>query len=592
MKQVLSLYRQVVGVLSQGGRRFINIYSGLLASLSVLDAAALALLAIVIGPVASGGTVTLPFIGKLDSFGVLWAIAAICALMIIRSLLAILVTYWATRRIARYEIALGDRLLTAFLMAPWRRRLGKNSSDIMQLSNSGVDVTVSGFVMPGATILSEIVGLVVVVGTLGVVQPILAVVTLLYLGLLGLILAGWLARRAHAVGAVNVENSIRTSRLVLEIVSALKEVALRGKEREVAGVVREARTRSAQARATIYFLGTVPRFILEAGLIGGFVVIGGVGFAIGGVEQAISAVALFGLAGFRVAPSVTRLQSVLSSMSSVSQYPRRVVAELTDAEAEIEETRDRPKRELAAVPRTLKFRDVRFNYGTEGEPAIRGISLDIPFGSSVAFVGSSGSGKSTMVDLILGLLEPTSGDIDIDGVPLHEVRDSWRRRVGFVPQEVAVFDASIGQNVALTWGTEYDRDRARSALEQAQLWELVAAKDGGLDAPVGERGMSLSGGQRQRLGIARALYAEPLVLVLDEATSALDTHTESQVTSAIEGLGDGITRVVVAHRLATIMKSDKIFFLREGELAGTGTFEELVSRSPDFARQAELAGLA
>lgn len=591
MKQVLSLYREVVRVLAGGGRRFLWVYSWLLASLSVLDGAALALLAIVIGPVSAGQPVRLPFIGEIDSFGTLWAIAAICALMIARSLLAIVVVWWATRRTARYEIDLGDRLLTAFLMAPWRRRLSKNSSDIMQLSNSGVDVTMNGFILPGATILSEIVGLIVVIGTLAVVQPLLALVTMAYLGLLGLILAVWLTRRSHAVGAINIENSIRTSRLVLEVVGALKEVALRGKEREVADVVRESRARSAQARATMYFLGTVPRFILEAGLIGGFVVIGGAGFVLGGVEQAISAVALFGLAGFRVAPSVTRLQSVLSQMSSVSQYPRRVLSELKDAEAGVEETRNRPHRELAAAPRTLTLRDVGFSYDAAGS-ALRGISLEIPFGSSVAFVGASGSGKSTMVDIILGLLEPTAGEIEIDDIPLHEVRDSWRRRVGYVPQEVAVFDATIGQNVALTWGMEYDRERAQRALEQAQLWELVAAKSGGLDAPVGERGMSLSGGQRQRLGIARALYAEPLVLVLDEATSALDTHTESQVTSAIEALGDGITRVVVAHRLATIMTSDRIFFLRDGELAGSGTFEELVSRYPDFARQAELAGLA
>jgi len=211
---------------------------------------------------------------------------------------------------------------------------------------------------------------------------------------------------------------------------------------------------------------------------------------------------------------------------------------------------------------------------------------------AIGLAGGPGSGKSTMVDIILGLLEPTSGEITIDDVPLAELREAWRRRVGYVPQEVAVFDATIGQNVALTWGGDYDRERARAALERARLWDLVDAKPEGLDASVGERGMGLSGGQRQRLGIARALYAEPLVLVLDEATSALDTHTESQVTTAIEGLGGGITRVVVAHRLATIMRSDRIFFLRDGKLAGSGTFAELVAQHPDFARQAELAGLA
>lgn len=591
MKQVFSLYRDLLSVLPASGRRFLWWYSWLLASLSLLDAAALGLLAVIIGPVSAGQTVNLPFIGPLDSIGVIWAIVVICLLMILKSLLAMAVVWWATRTIAQYEIFLGDRLLFAYLKAPWRNRLRKNSTDIMRLSDSGVDAGMSGFILPGATLLGEIVSLVAIVGTLAIVQPVLALVTLVYMGLLGLVLAVWIARRARTEGDINVENSIRTSRLILEVVGALKEVALRGHEREVADVVKATRRKSAIARANIYFLGNVPRFVLEAGLVGGFVVIGAAGFLLGGVEQAVTAVALFGLAGFRVAPSVIRLQTVLSQMTAVSQYPKRVLVELREAEAATESISGRARRELPESPTMLSFRDVDFSYGPDLEPAVRAVTLDIPFGSSIALVGASGSGKSTTVDLILGLLEPTRGSIDIDGVPLEEVRDSWRQRVGYVPQEVAVFDSTIGQNVALTWGSEYDRDRAREALVQAQLWDMVATKEGGLDAPVGERGLALSGGQRQRLGIARALYGDPLVLVMDEATSALDTQTESQVTAAINEIDYGITKVVVAHRLATIKHSDRIFFMHEGGLLGSGTFDELVAQFPDFARQAELAGL-
>jgi len=194
--------------------------------------------------------------------------------------------------------------------------------------------------------------------------------------------------------------------------------------------------------------------------------------------------------------------------------------------------------------------------------------------------------------LLLGLLEPGEGTIAIDGVPLSELRSAWRSRVGYVPQEAAIFDATIAQNVALTWGDNYEADRVRRSLVRAQVWDLVASREGGIEARVGERGLALSGGERQRLGIARALYADPLVLVMDEATSALDTQTESQVTDAIASIGGGVTKIVVAHRLATIMHADCIFFMRGGEVVGSGSFEELTARIPDFARQAELAGLA
>lgn len=592
MKSVLDLYRDVLKVFPPGGRRFLNFYAAALASLAIFDAGALGLLAVIVGPVVAGQPVVLPVFGELNETGLVLAILVICALMVLKALGAVAMTWWATRRIPRFEVAIGDRLLRSFLAAPWQDRLRKNSSDIMRLSDSGIDVTVNSFVLPGATLLGEVVTLLVVIATIAIVEPVLAVTTLVYLLLLGAVLFFWIARHARMAGEVNYENSLRTYRLILEVIGAMKEVTLRNKESEVADTVKASRTSSARARANIYFLSQLPRYALEGGLVGGFVAVGGVGLAIGGVEQAVAAVALFALAGFRVAPSIIRFQSVLSTMIALSEFPRQVLAELESTERSGGEIASREAIPLPSSPHRISLDNVEFSYDPGAERAVKGVTLHIDMGTSVAFVGASGSGKSTMVDLILSLLEPTSGVISVDGLPLTQLRSAWRSRVGYVPQEVALFDASVAKNVALTWGSDYDPIRVRRALEQAQLWDLVTAREGGIEAEVGERGLALSGGQRQRLGIARALYSDPLVLVMDEATSALDTHTESQVTSAISSLGGGITKIVVAHRLATIRHSDRIFFMREGTLAGSGTFDELVGRFPDFARQAQLAGLA
>jgi ATP-binding cassette subfamily C protein len=563
-----------------------------LAALALLDGGALALLAAVTAPILTGKTLTLPLIGDVDDTGLLIMLGLVCGLIVLKAVLAVLLMWGATRRFAGYEFEIGRRLFESYIHAPWTERLKRNSTELVRLTDSSVGVTISGFLLPGATLLGEFSTFVIILTVLAIAQPILAAVAFVYLMLIGVILFYWVTGRSRAAGRMNQQYSVRNVRLLAEMIAALKEVSLRNKLDEIAGVVQKNRRVTTRARANMQFFAQVPRYVLESAIIGGVVVVGITGSLTGGgITGMLTAVAIFGLAGFRLAPSLVRFQNVVSQVSSTQPAAEAVMKEIRAVEHASRHLADRPSLPVAEHPKELRFEDVSFRYADDSPDAVRDLDLAIPMGSRVAFVGSSGAGKSTIVDLVLGLIEPTQGRVTIDGVDLRELTQSWRARVGYVPQDVALFDASVAQNVALSWTEEFDRDLVTESLRQAQLLDIVEAREGGMDAPVGERGLSLSGGQRQRLGIARALYARPLVLVMDEATSALDTATEAAVGKAIAALHGKITLISVAHRLATIRDADTIYFMSEGRVSASGTFDELVAKVPEFAMQAALAGL-
>ncbi|MEN9620991.1 MAG: hypothetical protein RL499_1184 [Actinomycetota bacterium] len=592
MRTLLRTLRRLLAVMPPSASRFLAVYATLLGLLSILDAAALGLLALIITPLITGAQATLPLVGELDSVGLIIALGIVCALIVVKGALTLVLVWIAARRMARYELIIGNQLLDAYLNAPWVDRLKRNSSDLIRIADIGIANTIAGFVLPIATLPGEIMTFTVVLAVLSISQPLVAAISFVYLGLVAVVLYFWISRRASEAGRVGLRYSMTVSRLITEMVGALKEITLRDKIDEVAEVVRGNRVHTARARSNIQILGNVPRVVLEAALIGGFVLVGAAGYLTGGLAAAVTAISLFALAGFRMVPSIQRLQNVLTQVTTAVPYVETVVGDILDAQSARAE---KPASGAASVsiesPTSLTLDGVGFRYPGADQWAVRGVSLSIPFGSTAAIVGASGSGKSTLIDLLLGLIEPDEGVIAIDGTPLTDLTRWWRARVGYVPQEVSLFDASIAQNVALSWSDDVDRDRVMAALDGAQLLPTIEARFGGIDGGIGERGLSLSGGQRQRLGVARALYADPLVLVLDEATSALDTVTEASVTEAIMGLKGRVTTVTVAHRLATIQHSDQIFFMSEGVLADHGTFDQLVASNPEFARQAALAGL-
>jgi ABC-type multidrug transport system fused ATPase/permease subunit len=594
MKLVLRTFRELMQWLPADARAYLRRYVAISCILAILDVGAIMLLAITLAPMIAGVEMTLPIIGRIGEESFVWLIGSVALLILVKSLLSMGQQWFATRRFASFELEIGRRLFDSYIKAPWTFRLKRNTAQIVRIADVGIANATSGFLLPIVQLPALAVSFLLILAVIVVAQPITALITVVYLGGIMALLYWVVSSRSVQAGRVSRDYSFKVAALMTEMVQALKEITLRNKAGEVADVVQYNRTFSTRARANLNFLGSLPSFVLNTALVGGFVIVGGVGYAIGGMEEALAAVALFAVAGFRLIPSLTGFQSIITTTTANVPHVQAVIFDIKSSENYIAQAEHLGQDPIEGAPSLLRLRDVAFGYpDREATPAVHGIDLDIPIGSSLALVGSSGAGKSTLVDILLGLLVPQHGTIELDGKALQDVLAAWRTRVGYVPQDVSLFDGTIAQNVALSWDDEdIDFVKVEQSLRRAQIWDIVESRDGEVRSRIGERGLSLSGGQRQRLGIARALYSDPLILVLDEATSALDTKTESLVTQAIRELQGEVTIVSVAHRLSTIRHSDVVCFMQDGTIAARGTFDELVATVPNFAEQAELAGLA
>jgi ABC-type multidrug transport system fused ATPase/permease subunit len=338
-------------------------------------------------------------------------------------------------------------------------------------------------------------------------------------------------------------------------------------------------------------VGALPRYLLEILFIiavGVFLVLGRQDIGDG---STIGVLSVFVAAGFRVLPSITGLLGNLANFRFGVPYLEILHAEvLEQRKISLEVEESGPPLPFACA---LELDRVSFRYPDGERDVVSDVSLAVPRGSSVALVGGSGAGKTTLADLVLGLHDPTRGRILVDGVDISGAKRRWQQNLGYVAQEIFFLDGTLAENVAFDVpAADIDRERLAVAIRQAQLDELVAQLPHGVDTQVGEHGARLSGGQRQRVGIARALYRRPSLLVLDEATAAHDNETEHRFTEAVSALHGDITVLLIAHRLSTVRHCDRIIFLKDGRVEASGTFDEVRAASHDFARLVRLGALA
>jgi ABC-type multidrug transport system fused ATPase/permease subunit len=514
------------------------------------------------------------------------------SLYVFKSIAAMLVLRWTTTFALTEEATMVHRLVSVYLRAPYTIHLERNSAEMVRtLTQSFMQIFRVGLVQ-SLNAIGESFSVLLVGAILLVADPFLALAVGTYFVVVTLTYQHIAHRSIGKAARLIHERQATDYRTIHQSLLAVKEIKVRNVEDHFADAVYEVRDSLVPAYRTMSLVTIIPRYVLELAMVGAAALVAAIAFQTKSVSAATATIGVFLAGGFRMLAPLNKVIFGVSQAKAAVPSLEQVRNDLDEAEArsprEALEQVDIPEGSLR--PR-ISLRDLSFAYAP-GVPVLSGVTVDIDPGEAIGLVGSSGAGKSTLVDIVLGLLEPDSGDILIDGWPLSAVRRQWQRSIGYVPQVIALFDDTVTANVALgVPADEVDHDQLWHALALAQLDDVVRALPNGVDNVIGESGVQLSGGQRQRIGVARALYLDPQVLMFDEATSALDSETEFKLTEVLDSLRGRLTTLTIAHRLSTVRRCDRLLYLEQGTIEAQGSFDELNAAIPGFMRMVDLAAL-
>lgn len=500
------------------------------------------------------------------------------------------VLYFLSRRGAEISRFLINRLFSRSMLFIQEKTIQER---VYSVSN-GVQTITLGVIGAVVNICSDLVILIVLGLGLFIVNPAVATGTAIFFILIGVALHFLMSKKSKHLGFSESQLQIESSQRLYETILSYRELVVGGRRRFFADQIAGIRTNLSARQAELSFMPSISKYVLEAMLVVGALIISGSQFFFSDAKQAVATLAIFLTAGTRIAPAVLRVQQGLIGVRSAIGSANPTLDLMEDLESfssTISESSDYDRIHVGFTS-TIAAADVSYSYPKSEYSTLTEVSLNINQGEVLAIVGPSGAGKTTLVDLLLGVLEPTEGSVLVSGLPPLEAFSKWPGSTAYVTQDTFIANGTFRSNVAFGYPLEVASDEiVERCLQYARLLQVALDLPQGIDSPVGEGGSRLSGGQKQRLGIARALFTNPKILVLDEATSALDAETEEFISQTLRDLKGTVTIILIAHRLSSVQAADKVAYVDNGRILCIGSFDHVRAAVPDFDKQAKLMGL-
>lgn len=504
---------------------------------------------------------------KVEHFIIVLAFGLI-GVYLLKNLFLIIMYYVQFKFVHNNQVKLSNRLMLCYLNQPYAYHLQHNSAGLQTKVNADVDnffttvLQLINVLTDGCVCLALFAVLFITDKsiTMGVVGIVVIFVLTFY---------RWFKVKMEKMGVQRRVYAKKSIQALHQAFGGIKEIKVMGEERFFAKQFNHNHRLMVDAKRQVNTYSMMPKPIMETLCIAGLMIVVSLKIYRGvDMDYFISTLAVFALAVIRILPSSSRLTSNLSNLLYGKASVDAIYDDIKEIEVLEESSEDEIRKATENIPfeRSMEVKDICFAYENSDKNVLEGASLTLPKNKMVAFVGASGAGKTTLADIILGILQFQSGDMLVDGISVKENMPAWQKKLGYIPQTIYIIDDTIRRNVAFaTKDEDIDDAMIWKALEDAQLKEFVESLEDGLDTVIGERGSRISGGQRQRIGIARALYRDPDVLVLDEATSALDNETEKAIMDSIEALSGKKTMLIIAHRLTTIQNCDYVYRIENGK---------------------------